>query len=44
MDDRAEGEARADVARRLDARRSPSGPMSYEIGSDQDPDRPESDE
>ena len=44
MADRAEGEARADVARRLDASRSPSGPTSYEIGSDQDPDRPESDE
>jgi GTP-binding protein len=35
MDDRAEGEARADVARRLD------GPAGYEIGSDDDPDRVE---
>jgi GTP-binding protein len=48
MDDRAEGEARADVARRLDADRPGSGrrrsgPMSYEIGSADDPDRPESD-
>ncbi len=42
MDDRGEGEARADVARRIDATRRPSGPMSYEIGSDDDPDRPES--
>ena len=37
MDERAEGETRADVARRRD--RSPGfGPMSYEIGSDDDPD------
>jgi GTP-binding protein len=48
MDDRAEGEARADVARRVDAGgtgadRRPSGPVSYEIGSADDPDRPESD-
>jgi len=42
-DDRAEGEARADVARRIDERRRPSGPISYEIGSADDPDRPESD-
>jgi GTP-binding protein len=35
MDDRAEGEARADVARRLD------GPAGYEIGSSNDPDRVE---
>jgi GTP-binding protein len=44
MDDRGEGETRADVARRLDQsgreRRTPAGPTSYEIGSDQDPDRP----
>jgi GTP-binding protein len=33
MADRAEGETRADVARRLDA-----GPVSYQIGSDEDPD------
>ncbi len=43
MGDRGEGETRADVARRLDQRtadgRSPAGPTSYEIGSDQDPDR-----
>jgi GTP-binding protein len=49
MGDRAEGEARADVARRIDAARTPSGrhpsgPVSYEIGSEDDPDRPESDE
>jgi GTPase len=43
MDDRAEGEARADVARRIDVHRRPSGPISYEVGSDDDPDRPESD-
>jgi GTP-binding protein len=42
MDDRGEGEARADVARRIDSTDRPSGPMSYEIGSDDDPDRPES--
>jgi GTP-binding protein len=42
MGDRAEGEARADVARRVDAGRA-SGPISYEIGSEDDPDRPESD-
>jgi GTP-binding protein len=39
MDDRGEGEVRADVARRVDAPRPRRGPMSYEIGSDQDPDR-----
>jgi GTPase len=43
MGDRAEGEARADVARRVDAGRRASGPISYEIGSENDPDRPESD-
>ncbi len=43
MDDRAEGEARADVARRIDEVRRPAGPTSYEIGSADDPDRPESD-
>jgi len=37
--DRAEGEARADVARRLDrGEPMPTGPTSYEIGSDDDPD------
>ncbi|KAA1418674.1 GTPase ObgE [Nocardioides humilatus] len=37
MEERAENETRADVARRLD---QPEiyGPMSYEIGSDEDPD------
>jgi GTP-binding protein len=43
MPDRAEGEERADVARRFDrgetGPRMPTGPTSYEIGSDQDPDR-----
>jgi GTP-binding protein len=43
MDDRSEGEARADVARRIDANQRPTGPLSYEIGSKDDPDRPESD-
>ena len=39
MGDRAEGETRADVARRLDNDRPAAvGPMSYEIGSDEDPD------
>jgi GTP-binding protein len=40
MPDRDEREARADVARRIDARkRGPGrGPMSYEIGSADDPD------
>ena len=37
MADRAEGETRADVARRLD-RPEQDGPTSYEIGSDEDPD------
>ena len=44
MSDRAEGEERADVARRLDRGETgpamPTGPSSYEIGSPQDPDRP----
>lgn len=35
MEERAEGETRADVARRLD---TPTGPTSYEIGSQDDPD------
>ncbi|QIG42216.1 GTPase ObgE [Nocardioides anomalus] len=43
MSERSEGEERADVARRLDeerrGRRTPAGPTSYEIGSEQDPDR-----
>jgi GTP-binding protein len=43
MADRAEGEERADVARRLDRLETgpelPTGPSSYEIGSEQDPDR-----
>ncbi|MXG88196.1 GTPase ObgE [Nocardioides flavescens] len=42
MADRAEGETRADVARRLDQalreQNRPSGPTSYEIGSAEDPD------
>ncbi len=46
MGERAEGETRADVARRLDRggradrvdRGGPGGPTSYEIGSAQDPD------
>jgi GTP-binding protein len=48
MDDRAEGETRADVARRLDQEKkrarsrstgsSGIGPMSYEIGTSDDPD------
>ena len=41
MPDRAEGETRADVARRLDRGETgpsmPTGPTSYEIGSAQDP-------
>ncbi|TIC87948.1 GTPase ObgE [Nocardioides sp. GY 10113] len=40
MDDRAEGETRADVARRLD-RPDEYGPTSYEIGSAEDPDLPD---
>ena len=41
MPDRGEHETRADVARRLDRaqRPMPAGPTSYEIGSEQDPDR-----
>ncbi|WP_435742525.1 GTPase ObgE [Nocardioides sp. SYSU DS0663] len=35
MDERVEGETRADVARRLDR---PAGPTSYEIGTAEDPD------
>ncbi|WP_028636260.1 GTPase ObgE [Nocardioides sp. URHA0032] len=42
MDDRAEGETRADVARRLD-RPVTAGPTSYEIGSADDPDWAEQD-
>jgi GTP-binding protein len=42
MPERGENEARADVARRFDERRRmPTGPMSYEIGSEDDPDRVE---
>ncbi|MDN4172721.1 GTPase ObgE [Nocardioides sp. SOB77] len=40
MDERAEHETRADVARRLDR---PGGPTSYEIGSAEDPDWHEDD-
>ena len=46
MPDRAEGETRADVARRLDEARRPTerfGPSSYEIGSQDDPDWAEQD-
>ncbi len=40
MGDRAETESRADVARRIDQqRRMRTGPMSYEIGGPDDPDR-----
>jgi GTP-binding protein len=39
MPERGETEARADVARRLDERRTRTGPMSYEIGGPDDPDR-----
>ncbi len=42
MDDRAENETRADVARRLDKPET-YGPKSYEIGSSEDPDWAESD-
>ena len=42
MPERDEGEARADVARRCRPAR-PTGPMSYEIGSADDPDRPADD-
>jgi GTPase len=45
MPDRAEAEGRADVARRLDERRKMrTGPMSYEIGSKDDPDRVDEDD
>ncbi len=37
LPERAEGETRADVARRLD-RPEEYGPLAYEIGSDEDPD------
>ena len=41
---REEGEARADVARRIDVKRGGNaGPMSYEIGGKDDPDWAESD-
>ena len=43
MGDRSESEARADVARRLDEKKMRTGPMSYEIGSKEDPDRVEDD-
>ncbi len=42
MDDRGEGETRADVARRLD-KPERYGPSSYEIGTHDDPDWAESD-
>jgi GTPase len=40
MPGRGDSEARADVARRIDERKrgSGQGPMSYEIGSADDPD------
>jgi GTP-binding protein len=42
MDDKGESEARADVARRLDEKKKMrTGPMSYEIGSADDPDAPD---
>ena len=45
MGERGENEARADVARRLDERtKLRSGPMAYEIGGRDDPDRVEDDE
>jgi GTP-binding protein len=45
MPERGETEARADVARRLDEkRRARTGPMSYEIGSKDDPDRVDEDD
>jgi GTP-binding protein len=45
MPERGETETRADVARRVDATRGSAGPMSYEIGSADDPDaQPEGDE
>ncbi len=42
MPERSESETRADVARRLD-HPGTRGPISYEIGSADDPDRVESD-
>ena len=42
MDDRAENETRADVARRIDKPET-YGPKSYEIGSADDPDWAEDD-
>jgi GTP-binding protein len=42
LDDRAEGETRADVARRID-QPDVYGPTSYEIGSEDDPDWAEND-
>jgi len=42
MDERTEGETRADVARRID-RPETYGPISYEIGSTDDPDRRDED-
>jgi GTP-binding protein len=39
MPERAEGEARADVARRIDEVQRPARPSGYEIGSADDPDR-----
>jgi GTP-binding protein len=45
MDDRSESETRADVARRLDQQtKQRTGPMAYEIGGRDDPDRVEEDE
>ena len=45
MAERAETEARADVARRLDEQRKPrTGPMAYEIGGEDDPDRVDEDD
>jgi GTP-binding protein len=43
MEDRGEGETRADVARRLD-RPDEYGPTSYEIGGTDDPDWAEDDQ
>jgi GTP-binding protein len=44
LEEKGENETRADVARRIDqARGGSSGPMSYEIGSAEDPDWNESD-
>jgi hypothetical protein len=39
MPERAESEARADVARRIDEVQPPPRPTGYEIGSEDDPDR-----